>query len=257
MIIDIHAHINDSVYTDIDSIVTQMQNDNLEKIICGCADIDGCKSALKLIKKQENVYATIGIHPDYADTFNDEIKNFIIENCASPKVVGIGEIGLDYHDNLADKLTQQKVFIEQLKLAHLCKLPILIHVRDAFDDLLKILKENRQLITNGGVIHCFSGSLEIANEFIKLGFCIAFGGVLTFKNARKLVEVAQNIPLDKMVVETDSPYLCPEPFRGQRNEPKYVNYVVQKLADLNQMPKKELETILLDNTYRLFPKLKN
>ena len=99
--------------------------------------------------------------------------------------------------------------------------------------------------------------MELAKEFIKLGFNIAFGGVLTFKNAKKLVEVAQNIPLDKMVVETDCPYLCPEPFRGQRNEPKYVNYVVQKLADLNQMPKKELETILLENTYRVFPKLKN
>lgn len=257
MIIDTHAHINDSVYTDIDRIVSEMHNDNLEKIICGCADIEGCTSALKLIDKHKNVYATIGIHPDYADCFNDEIKNFLIKNCENPKVVGIGEIGLDYHDNLTDKSVQQKVFVEQLKIAHLSDLPILIHVRDAFDDLLKILKENKQLITNGGVIHCFSGSLELANEFIKLGFCIAFGGVLTFKNARKLVEVAQNIPLDKMVVETDSPYLCPEPFRGQRNEPKYVNYVVQKLADLNQKPKKELETILLENTYRLFPKLKN
>ena len=257
MIIDTHAHINDSVYTDIDRIVGEMYSDNLEKIVCGCADIEGCKSAIKLINKYENVYATIGLHPDYVDSFSDQIKNFIIESCKHPKVVGIGEIGLDYHDNLTDKAVQQEVFVEQLKIAHLCNLPILIHVRDAFDDLIKILKQNKQFITNGGIIHCFSGSLELAKEFIKLGFNIAFGGVLTFKNAKKLVEVAQNIPLDKMVVETDCPYLCPEPFRGQRNEPKYVNYVVQKLADLNQMPKKELETILLENTYRVFPKLKN
>lgn len=257
MIIDTHAHLNDEIYTDIERITCQMQNDNLEKVICGCADKSGCIKAIQLINSYKNIYATLGIHPDEVESLDDNLEQFLISSASHPKVVGIGEIGLDYHENLVDKQVQIDAFVRQLKIAHKCNLPILIHVRDAFDDLLKILKSHKDLIANGGVIHCFSGSLELANECIKLGFVIAFGGVVTFKNAKKLVEVAQNIPLDKMVVETDSPYLCPEPFRGNRNEPKYVNYVVQKLADLRQMPKSTLEKILLENTYKVFPKLKN
>lgn len=257
MIIDTHAHLNDEIYTDLQQIVDKMHQDNLEKIVCGCADKKGCIKAMQLIESYKNIYATLGLHPDEVESLDDEMEKFLISSAKHPKVVGIGEIGLDYHENLVDKQVQIDAFIRQLTIAHKCKLPILIHVRDAFDDLLKILKSHKDLITNGGVIHCFSGSLEIAQECIKLGFSIAFGGVLTFKNAKKLVEVAQNIPLDKMVVETDSPYLCPEPFRGNRNEPKYINYVVQKLADLRQISKEKMEKVLLENTYKVFPKLKN
>lgn len=257
MIIDTHAHLNDEIYTDIDRIVGDMQHDNLEKIVCGCADKKGCERAIELISEHKNIYATIGLHPDDVASLDDKMIQFLNKECQNPKVVGVGEIGLDYHENIVDKETQKLAFIKQLEIAHNNLLPVLIHVRDAFDDLLKILNSHKDLIQNGGIIHCFSGSVEIARECIKLGFYIAFGGVLTFKNARKIVEVAQNIPLDKMVVETDAPWLCPEPYRGERNEPKNINYVVQKLADIRCISKKELEKILLENTYKVFPKLKN
>lgn len=257
MIIDTHAHLNDEIYNDLDRIIEQMPQDNLEKVVCGCADKQGCEKAIELINAHSSIYATIGLHPDDADSLDDQMILFLNSACDNPKVVGVGEIGLDYHENIVDKQSQQKAFITQLEIAHNHSLPVLIHVRDAFDDLLRILKTHKHLLTNGGIIHCFSGSLEIARECIKLGFYIAFGGVLTFKNAKKLVEVAQNIPLDKMVVETDSPWLCPDPHRGERNEPKNINYVVQKLADIRQMKKCDLEKILLENTYKVFPKLKN
>lgn len=256
MVIDTHAHINDEIYSNLDELIAEMPNDNLEKIVCASADKNGSKKAIEIANKNKDIYAMIGLHPDNAFEFNQEFVSFIRLNANNKKVVAIGEIGLDYHSENYDKKLQQKVFLEQLKLAHEFSLPVVIHVRDAYEDLLSILKLNKDLIVNGGIIHCFSGSLEIAKEFIKLGFKIAFGGVLTFKNARKSVEVASQLDISHLVVETDCPWLCPEPHRGEINEPKYVNYVVQKLADIKNMQREKLEPILLENTYQVFPKLK-
>lgn len=255
MVIDTHSHINDEIYTDLDRILAEMKQNNLEKIICASADLKGSKRAVELSNLNKDVYAMVGIHPEDIDSFDDEVRHFLINACDNKKVVAIGEIGLDYHYENLDKEKQKQVFIEQLKIAHEKNMPVVIHVRDAYEDLLKILQEQKSIITNGGIIHCFSGSYEFACEVIKLGFVVAFGGVLTFKNAKRSVEVASKLPLDKIVVETDAPWLCPEPHRGERNEPKNVNYVVQKLADIRQMDKKELEKILLDNTYRVFGKM--
>ena len=255
MVIDTHAHINDEIYSNLDSIIAEMPNDNLEKIVCASADAKGSIKAVEIASKNKNIYAMIGLHPDNAFEFNQDFVSFVKENAQNKKVVAIGEIGLDYHSENYDKVLQQKVFLEQLKLAHEFSLPVVIHVRDAYDDLLSILKSNKDLISNSGIIHCFSGSLEIAREFIKLGFKIAFGGVLTFKNAKKSVEVASQLDLSHLVVETDCPWLCPEPHRGEVNEPKNVNYVVQKLADIKNMQREKLEPILLENTYQVFPKL--
>lgn len=255
MVIDTHAHINDEVYSDLEQIIENMQQDNLEKIVIASADYKGSKRAIELANIHKNLYAMIGIHPDNSSEFTDLVRQFIINNGTNKKVVAIGEIGLDYHSASFDKQSQQKIFIEQLQLANRLNLPVVIHVRDAYEDMLNILKQNKNLITNGGIIHCFSGSYEIALEFIKLGFKIAFGGVLTFKNAKKAVDSASKIPLENLVVETDCPWLCPEPHRGERNQPKYVNFVVQKLADIKQMSKNELEKILLDNTYNVLKKM--
>lgn len=255
MVIDTHAHINDEIYSNLDKLIAEMPRDNLEKIVCASADKKGSIKAVEIANKNKNIYAMIGLHPDNAFEFDQEFVSFVKENVTNKKVVAIGEIGLDYHNENYDKEFQQKVFLEQLKLAHEFSLPVVIHVRDAYDDLLSILKSHKDLITNSGIIHCFSGSLEIAREFVKLGFKIAFGGVLTFKNARKSVEVASQLDLKHLVVETDCPWLCPEPHRGEINEPKNVNYVVQKLADIKNMQREKLEPTLLENTYQVFPKL--
>lgn len=255
MVIDTHSHINDEIYTDLDRIITEMKQDNLEKIVCASADYVGSKRAVELASKYKDIYAMVGIHPEDIDSFNDEVIQFLTNACDNPKVVAIGEIGLDYHYDNIDKEKQKQVFVRQLQIAHEKHLPVVIHVRDAYEDLLNILKASKSILADGGIIHCFSGSYEFACEVIKLGFVVAFGGVLTFKNARKSVEVAGKLPLDKIVVETDAPWLCPEPHRGERNEPKYVNYVVQKLADIRQMDRESLEKVLLDNTYKVFGKM--
>ena len=255
MVIDTHCHLSDSIYTDLNQLIANMPSDNLEKIVCASAGFEDSKMSVKIANEYKSIYAMIGIHPENAPKFNEQVKNYLIETASNKKVVAIGEIGLDYHYDNTDKQLQKQVFVEQLKIAHQTGLPIVIHVRDAYKDLLDILIENKNLITNGGIIHCFSGSLEFAKECIKLGFYIAFGGVLTFKNAKKAVEVASSIELEKVVVETDAPWLCPEPHRGERNEPKYVNYIVQKLAEIRKMSRNDVEQVLLENTYRIFKKL--
>lgn len=257
MIIDTHAHLNDEIYSDLSRIIAEMPNDNLEKIVCASASACGSKKSLELAKNNQNLYAMLGVHPDNSFEYDEDFESFLIKNSNNKKVVAIGEIGLDYHYQNYDKSMQKIVFLKQLIVANKVNLPVVIHVRDAYEDLLNILKQNKNLLKNGGIIHCYSGSYEVAQEFLKLGFHIAFGGVLTFKNAKKSVEVASKLPFEKLVVETDCPWLCPEPHRGERNEPKYVNYVVQKLADIKQISKTELEKILLENTYKVFPKLKN
>ena len=255
MVIDTHCHLSDSIYTDLKQLIANMPSDNLEKIVCASAGFEDSIMSVEIANEHNSIYAMIGIHPENALEFNEQVRKFLIETASNKKVVAIGEIGLDYHYDNTDKELQKQVFVEQLKIAHQIGLPIVIHVRDAYKDLLDILIENKNLLTNGGIIHCFSGSLEFAKECIKLGVYIAFGGVLTFKNAKKAVEVASYIDLERVVVETDAPWLCPEPHRGERNEPKYVNYVVQKLAEIRKMKRDELEQILLDNTYRIFKKL--
>lgn len=256
MVIDTHAHLQDEIYTDRQRILNEMPNDNMEKIVCASADFETSKKALELAKTEKNIYCMIGLHPDYANQFSNDFKDWLLENGENSKVVAIGEIGLDYHTEGYDKDKQKQVFIEQLKIANKLNLPVVIHVRDAYQDVLEVFNENKNLITNGGIIHCYSGSYEVANQFIQMGFLIAFGGVLTFKNAKKSVEVASKLDVKNLVVETDCPWLCPEPHRGERNEPKYVNFVVKKLAEIKNIEIKNLEKILLENSYQVFSKMK-
>ena len=255
MIIDTHAHLFEKVYdNDIDRIFNERKKDNLKNIIVVGYSIESSILSVNLAKKY-NCYCLIGVHPAYVNDFNENSILTLKELAKNKEVVGIGEIGLDYHYADVNKQLQQVVFLRQLQLANELNLPISIHLRDAFDDILKILSINKNLIKNSGIMHCFSGDFEKAKNYLDLGFYISFGGVLTFNNAQKNVEVAKNTPLDKIVLETDCPFLSPVPFRGKRNEPKYCNLVAKKLAEIKQTELRVVEEVTLKNTLKIFKKM--
>ena len=250
MLIDTHAHLNDKIYSKekLTEILSNMEEDNLEKIITVSYDELSCYENLNIAKNNKNVYAAVGVHPDNIVPNLNFLNEFIKEE----KVIAIGEIGLDYHYTKENKENQIIGFLKQLKLAYENKLPVIIHLRDAYEDMLNLLKENKELLKYGAVVHCYSGSLEYALELIKLGVYISFTGVITFKNANKILDVVKNIPLNKVMIETDCPYLCPEPFRGKINEPKFVNFVFNKICELRNITKEELSNILRENVREFF-----
>jgi len=206
--------------------------------------------AVELAERYPHVYAAVGIHPSDCDDFTEADIETLRQMAQHEKVVAIGEIGLDYYwkDN-APKEFQELVFRRQIELALELDLPVIVHDREAHGDTMRILWDYPQA---RGVIHCFSGSWEIAKEYLKLGFYISFAGPVTFKKAPKLQEAALNVPLDRLLVETDSPYLAPEPVRGRRNEPTHVRHVAQKIADLRQMPLEDLARITTENAMRMY-----
>lgn len=260
MIIDSHAHLTDEKYTgEVETIVEELPKSNIEKVVCVGYDTDSSISSVELANTYERVYATVGIHPhdsksataeDYSK-FEDLIK-------ANRKIVAVGEIGLDYFYDLSPRDCQQRVFVEQLELASALKMPVAIHLRDAYADMQKLLFDNANKLQNGFVLHCYSGSLEMAKIFSKLeGAHFSFGGSLTFKNAKQNAEVLRNIPLDKVLVETDCPYLTPVPFRGKRNEPKLILYVVEKMSEILGVSTEKIVNTTNMNTQTLFPRIKD
>ncbi len=255
MVIDSHAHINsDKCEKDIDLLIADMKEDNLESLISVSYDLESSKENLQLAKKYENVYAAIGVHPIDIDYYNAEMESFILENASEKKVVAIGEIGLDYYYQKENKEEQKRVFIEQIKLAKKCNLPIIVHVRDAMADTYEILEKYAKGV--GGVIHCYSGSLEMAEKFIALGFKLGFTGVITFPNNKNSEKVINGISIEDILIETDCPYMTPVPHRGKINKPKYVNFVAEKVAEMKNMSLEDVEKITVENTKRVFPKMK-
>ena len=251
--IDTHCHLNDPKFDgELDTIVANFLASGVDKSICiGCC-IESSKDCIAIAEKYENVYCTVGVHPSDCDKYDEqELENMLNSN--NKKIVAIGEIGLDYYWSKDDKEKQKQVFESQIKLAIKHKLPIVIHCRDAFGDTLEILQKYTPL-KYGAVMHCYSGSLEFANQIIKMGLYISFTGSVTFKNAKNLHNVAKNIPIDKFFFETDSPYLTPEPNRGKRNEPKYVLDVARFVADLRGIPAEDLIKIT-DETAKKFFKI--
>ena len=208
------------------------------------------RQAVSLAAKYPFIYASVGVHPHEAKNCNEETWTNLSRLAQNPKVVAWGEIGLDYYRNLSPRDVQRQVFIRQLELADEMGLPVVIHDRDAHGDILQILKKHPPQA--GGVFHSFSGSWEMAKELLSLGFYLSFSGPLTFKNNRKTVEVATNIPEDRFVVETDCPYLTPEPYRGKRNEPLYVNQVINKIAELKGISTEKAALLAVENSRRLF-----
>lgn len=257
MIVDTHCHLQDVQFDDDrEVIVKNLKDDNIAGVFLVGTDLKSCKQALELAKKYDNLYAILGLYPEYADQYNDQFEDFLMQNLDNPKVVAVGEIGLDYHTPGFDKEFQIKVFKRQIEISDKFNLPLSIHTRDAFTDTLQVLKECKHLL-HGGSIHCFSGSVEIAREFVKLGFSLGFGGVCTFKNAKNAVLTLQDIDTEKILIETDSPYLAPVPYRGKRNEPKYTNLVLEKIAEIKNIDKNILEKAVFENTKKVFSKFKN
>lgn len=237
MMIDTHCHLDKDDYPDLDTVIKNMENNIM--IVSG-STASSNKEVVELCDKYNNIFGTIGIHPqEITKTIEDDLK-FIEDNLKNPKIVGIGEIGLDYYYDDVEKDVQRKYFIKQLDLARKYNKCVVIHTRDAIQETYDILKNYSDLKIN---IHCFSGSLEMANKFISLGCKLGIGGVVTFKNSDKIKNVVKNVDITKLLLETDSPYLTPEPFRGKRNEPYNIYFVAQKIA--------ELKNISLDEVFKI------
>lgn len=253
MIFDTHIHLNDKkIYENLDFYIQDALNKGVKKFLCVGYDLESSKIAIEIANKYHEVYASIGIIPTEYKQYNDDsINNLRKLMDKSNKIVAIGEIGLDYYWEKEESVRtlQRKIFIEQIELANELNLPISIHCRDAYKDTLDILKEHTCI--KKGIMHCFSGSLESAKEFIKLGYLIAFGGVLTFKNSIKTKEVLRNIDLKDVVFETDAPYLAPTPFRGKINIPSYIVETVKYASSLLNCPKETLEDITYKNSLRI------
>ena len=244
-LIDTHAHID---MLALDETLNLMQEYGVKKAIIPSVEVSTMNKVLEIANNNENIFAMLGIFPSEAKTYTNEVENFIRKN--SDKIVAIGEIGLDYYWDKSFVEIQKEIFARQIHLANELNLPIAVHDREAHKDTFDIIKsENR----NSDVLfHCFSGSVEFMKECVKEDWYIALGGVVTFKNAIKMKEVAKEVPLNKLVLETDSPYLTPVPFRGKTNYPAYVKYVAEEIANLRNMPLDELIGITTENAERLF-----
>lgn len=248
MFIDTHCHLSCDDYDDIYEVVLSNREALIDKIIISGCTRDSILESLELSSKYEDVFVTIGYHPSEAKTTTIEDLMRLEEQIKNDKVVGIGEIGLDYHYGREDIEEQQRLFRKQLAIADRHKLPVVIHSRDATEDTISILKEFPRV---KGVIHCFGGSIETAKIYISMGYLLGIGGTLTFKNC-KLGEVVKKIGMDSLVLETDSPYLTPEPFRGKKNSSKYIPYIAEKLANLFDISLEKVSEITLRNTYTMF-----
>ena len=252
MFVDVHAHLVDKKYEDSEGVVERARFFGVEKMICASANFETSQKAFQFANKHEGIFCIIGVHPENSNEYNDEIEKKLEIMCKNDKVVAIGEIGLDYHYEGFDKERQKEVFIKQIALADKMGLPVQIHSRDAMEDTLKILKDNKDKLSHRGIFHCYSGSIEEAKEILKLGFSFSFGGVCTFKNSRKVPEVLSFLPIENIVLETDCPYLAPEPHRGEVNEPKYIPIIAEKIASIKNITLEEVAKTTTQNAERIF-----
>lgn len=251
MLFDSHAHLDDKRFNDDrEEVLTRAADNGLTGILNAGADMFSSARAVELAVNNAMVWAAVGIHPHDAKDAQDKDYGRLADWCGLPKVVAVGEIGLDYHYDFSPREAQMAVFVRQLDLARQVGKPIIIHDREAHGDLLATVKREGRGLT--GVFHCFSGSVEMAREVLKLGFYVSFAGPVTFANANKLHEAVKAVPLERLLVETDSPYLTPVPFRGKRNEPSYVRYVAETVAGLLGMEAEALAAAATENTKRLF-----
>lgn len=248
MFIDTHCHLSKEDYEDIDKIIEDNRNNYVDKIIISGCTRDSIVEALDLLNNYDDVYVTIGYHPSEALITTDEDLKLLKKQLKNNRVVGVGEIGLDYHYGKEDIEQQKTLFRKQLEIAQELSLPVVIHSRDATFDTINILKEFPDV---KGDIHCFSGSIETARIYVSMGYKLGIGGVVTFKNST-LPKVVEEIGLSNIVIETDSPYLTPEPFRGKQNSSKYLSLIADKIADIFDLPIEDVSKRLLENTYELF-----
>jgi len=250
MFFDTHTHLDDEKFdTDRDELIASLKNEGLSLAVNIGANLETSQNSIALAEKYDFIYAAVGVHPNDTGDMTDEDLQKIEEMAKHERVVAIGEIGLDYHYDEPDAETQKEWFRKQLLLAKKMNMPYIIHDRDAHADTLEIIKEIGYF---NGVMHCFSGSSEMARQVTDLGMYVSIAGQVTFKNAPKVQAVAMSVPLDKLLIETDSPYLTPEPFRGKRNNSAYVKYTAKKIAELRGMTVEEIAKITMENGKRFY-----
>ena len=252
-LIDTHCHLNDKqLYRDLDNVISRALQTGVEKMIVIGWDKASSEAAIKIAEQYPFVYACVGFHPENIEDVNEKTLQEVLDLSSHPKVVGIGEIGLDYYweKDPTKRERQKDFFIKQIEYANKAHLPISIHSREAFSDTLEILKKHKPLY--GGVMHCYSGSVESLDELINLNLYIGLDGPVTFKNAKTPKNVAAEVPLERLLLETDSPYLSPHPLRGTVNEPSNLILIADEIAKIRNMSKKHLLEVVYDNSCRLF-----
>ena len=244
MLVDTHCHIFREYFDDIDSVIENCIYHGVGMIIVNGTNRHDNEEVLKLVKRYDIVYGALGIQPEEINDYTEDNLRFIEEHIDDDKILAVGEIGLDYHYE-CDKELQKELFKKQLDIAKRHNKPVIIHSRDCITETYNIVK---------GIMHCYSGSVEMAKEFVKIGFLLGIGGVSTFKNASKILDVIKNIPLEYIVLETDAPYLSPEPYRGKRNEPCNVSVILKKICEVKGIDYKDASDVTTRNVFRLFDK---
>lgn len=246
--IDTHCHITKEYYDDISFLIDKIKKSGVDKIIVNGCDMASNLEVLELVNRYDIVYGAIGFHPTELDKFDEKDLLWLEEHINDNKIVALGEIGLDYHYENTDKILQQNIFKKQLEIAKKHNKPIIVHSRDSISDTLNMLK----LYKLKGSLHCFSGSLEMALEFIKLGYLIGVGGTVTYKNAKNIKRVIENIDMEYILLETDSPYLTPEPYRGSKNDSSNIVVIAKKISEIKNISLELVEKTTNDNAARLF-----
>ena len=252
MIIDSHCHLYDTKLDEIRPEILQNLLTTPQIAICNGDNISTSRQRITLAEQNKNIFATVGVHPHEAITFDSNTIAELTKLSKNPRVVAIGEIGLDYYYNLSPKEEQIEVLKQQIILASKLSMPCVFHVREATEDFLKIIKELSKNYKISGYIHSFSGSLETAKIYLNYGFYIGINGIITFKNANKMLDIVKSLPLDRILIETDSPYLTPVPYRGTPNKPEYVKLIAQKIAELKEIDINEVIKITTQNAKRFF-----
>lgn len=253
--IDSHLHLDDAKLSGItEDILRDCEQQGIEFVINNSCDMPTMLAGIQLADRYDKVFATIGMHPHESKHFNQAFIDKMTQFATHPKVVAVGEIGLDYYYDLSDRQTQRDVFAQQIEIADKLHLPLTLHVRDAYGDAWDILRAQKRHLNNGVLWHCYSGSTEFARQMVQEGHYFAFGGAITFKNAKK-EDVFAQIPLNRILSETDSPYMSPEPLRGRVNTPLNIPIIVAKIASMYGLSVQETEQQIRDNTLTLFPKI--
>ena len=246
--IDTHCHLYSEYYDNLDELIDKLKESDIKAVIVNGCDMKSNKEILELTKKYDIVYGALGFHPTELDNVTDEDLNWLEKHINDSKILAVGEIGLDYHYDDTDKEKQKYFFEKQLEIAKKYNKPVIIHTRDSIQDTYNIVKDS--MCT--GSIHCYSGSLEMAKEFIKVGFCIGIGGIVTFKNAKNIIEVIKNIDEEYILLETDSPYLTPEPYRKYKNDSSYLKIILEKICSIKLKDFNELKEVTTNNAIRIF-----
>ena len=247
MFIDTHCHISKEDYDDIDLVIKENIDASVDKMIVSGCEENAINESIELSKKYDSIYLTIGYHPDQVNVVDDEKLDKLKALLKTPKVVGVGEIGLDYHYGKEDRYKQIELFEKQLKIAEEFNLPVVIHSRDATEDTINTLKKFKVK----GIMHCFSGSVETAKIYVSMGFLLGIGGVVTFKNSN-LYKVVEEVGLDNIVLETDAPYLAPTPYRGKQNSSKYIPIIAEKISEILGVSVDVVATKTTNNAIKLF-----